>query len=477
LLHILSDVLDLSKIEAGHMELESVPFSLRGMVERVTSPPAARALQKDLRFSVELGDTVPDDLVGDPFRLGQILNNLLSNAIRFTERGHVELRVTGGETRAGVAEIRFEVRDTGIGIPADRIGAIFRPFSQADGSITRRFGGTGLGLAISQQLAERMGACIGVESTSGAGSVFTLVVRLPLAGRIAAPEHRGARMALASAPVEPRRVLLAEDNPVNQLLAVRLLSQAGHTVVTAPNGREAIDLLATGGFDLVLMDIQMPVMGGIEAIGRIRASEKASGGHVRIVALTAQAMRGDRERCLAAGADGYLAKPFSPEALEAVVAGTVPAPTSASAGAATPVADDPAFEACRSCRNQGHEGCQRRLSRAPLDRVRALETCGGDEPLRRDVTAELLRTLPEQLENLKQAVDAGDAQAVARAAHKMKSSLAAVGAIPAAEAAAVLDQAARKGDPQVAQLAERFSCEVDRAATALERSLLPEAVG
>jgi PAS domain S-box-containing protein len=475
LLHVLSDILDLSKVEAGRLELESVPFSLRTVIARVTAPVAARARQKGLRFEVELGGGVPDELSGDPWRLGQILNNLLSNAVRFTERGGVSLSVNGGEVRAGVAELTFEVRDSGIGIEPDRIAVIFRPFAQADSSITRRFGGTGLGLAISQQLAERMGACVGVESTPGAGSVFRLVVRLPVGG------HGHVPLALAAnppapAPVAPRRILLAEDNPVNQLLATRLLENAGHIVVLARNGKEAVDLLSAGAFDVVLMDIQMPVMGGLEAIERIRAAERTTGGHVRVVALTAQAMRGDRERCLATGADGYLAKPFSAEELESAVRGDLMPPAAASA-AGSPVLDVEAFGSCRSCRNQAYEACQRRLARPPLDLARALETCGGDEQLRRDVTAEILRTLPEQLAAVETAVDSNDAAAVARATHKMKSALAAVGAIPASDAAQVLEQAARQGDAQVAQLAERFSCEVDRAAKALESSMRLDAAG
>jgi two-component system, sensor histidine kinase and response regulator len=459
LLHILSDVLDLSKIEAGHMALESVPFSLRGVVERVTAPVAARARQKDLGFSIEVDGDVPDDVSGDPFRLGQILNNLLSNAVRFTERGSVALRVTRREARPGADELCFEVRDTGIGIPRDRIPAIFHPFSQADGSITRRFGGTGLGLAISQQLAERMGGRVDVESTPGVGSAFRFVVRLPVACSPGAAEAPRAGSRSAPAPGESRRVLLAEDNQVNQLLVVRVLSQAGHRVVTARNGQEAIEQLAAGRFDLVLMDIQMPVMGGIEAIERIRAAEKGSGRRVRIVALTAQAMRGDRERCLVAGADAYLAKPFVPEALEALVAGGDPDRP------ALPVAPPPVDRAGLD---------------APLDLAVALETCGGDEPLRREVTAELLRMLPEHRATLEQALGARDRVAVARAVHKMKSSLAAVGAVPATAAAAALERSARQGDEQgeeLGALAGRYAGELDRAAAALARSLLPETAG
>ena len=472
LLHVLSDILDLSKIEAGKLDLESVTFSVAALVDRVTRPIAARAAQKGLRFDCRVAPGTVDDLVGDPWRIGQILNNLLSNAVRFTERGSVELDVSAVEASPGTAELVFNVRDTGIGIEPSRIRQIFEPFSQADGSITRRFGGTGLGLAICRELADRMGACVGVESVLGKGSTFRMVGRLPVSS---VPAETGAATTGGTvAPARtPRKVLLAEDNPVNRLLAVRLLTEAGHTVVTAENGREALDRMAEGGFDVVLMDLQMPVMGGIEAMERIRAAEKETGTHVTLVALTAQAMSGDRERCLAAGADHYLAKPYSAKALEAAVSGDAhPAASDTVAGSRA----EPAFEACRTCRNQGFEGCPRRSERAPLDLSRALATCGDDEQLRRDVTREMLETLPRERAALGSAVEAADHVAVARAAHKMKSSLMALGAIPAGEAAAVLEQAARGGDEGTVVLVDRFLCELDRATDALAVSIGVEPV-
>jgi PAS domain S-box-containing protein len=469
LLHVLSDILDLSKIEAGRMEFESAPFSLRGTVERVVRPVATRAGQKGLRFTADVESGLPDGFLGDGWRLGQILNNLLSNAVRFTERGSVALLVSGGLVRPGVAEVVFTVRDTGIGIEPVRIPAIFKPFAQADGSITRRFGGTGLGLAICKQLADRMGACVGVESTPGAGSVFKLVIRLSVALEAIEPEAPVAKVR----PVA-RRILLAEDNPVNQLLAVRLLEAAGHEVVTAANGQEAIDRLGERGFDLVLMDVQMPVLDGLDAMRRIRAAEQGTGRHVPILALTAQAMSGDRERCLEAGADAYLAKPFAAEALEAAVTGALRSTPGPATVAARPEAIG--FEECRTCRNQGFEGCPRRIARAPLDMARALETCGGDEQLRRDVTGELLRSVPRDRSALRAAVEAGDGTAVARVAHKMKSSLAALGATPAADAAAVLERAARNGEASANALADRYTCELDRAVEALEHSIRGELV-
>jgi CheY-like chemotaxis protein len=462
----LSDLLELSRIDMGRLEPETVVFPLRAMLERVVGPFTERARQKGLVFEQRVEAGSPDELLGDPWRIGHILNKLLSNALRFTERGTISLAISGKPVGAEWVELTFSIHDTGVGIDAGQIPAIFNPFAQVDRSVTRRFGGAGLGLAICHQQAERMGACLGVESVPGKGSTFKLVLRLPVAP---APGH--GEPAPSSAP---RRILLAEDNPVNALLVVKLLEAAGHTLVTAENGREALARFDEGRFDVVLMDLQMPIMGGIEAIGRIRSTERTSGGHVRIVALTAQAVHGDRERCLEAGADAYLAKPFSAGALEAMVVGA--APPARRGGRAAASSDGAPFESCRSCRNQGYEACERRLHRAPLDLARALETCGDDEGLRRDVTAELLRGLPKERAALEVAVAGGQSVAVARAAHKVKSALAAVGAIPASESAAVLEQAARQDDPRLSGLFERFSCELERAVAALERSLQAEPV-
>ncbi|MEI6226918.1 MAG: ATP-binding protein, partial [Deltaproteobacteria bacterium] len=325
LMHLISDILDLSKIEAGQFQLQVERFSLADAVQRIARPAALLAEKKGLQFSTEIVGGTPDLLVGDSWRIGQVLNNLVSNAVKFTEAGQVSLRVEGRNIEPGRAEITFEVRDTGIGISRDAISRLFRPFSQADGTITRRFGGTGLGLAISRQLAEMMGGSVGVESVPGEGSTFRMTVRLPVpeapAADVTAPEGPDASPPTGAVRGRPRRVLLAEDNPVNRLLASRLLQHAGHSVTVAGDGREALRLLAQESFDLVLMDVQMPEMDGLEALRRLRFREKHSGGHVHVVAVTAQAMSGDKEQCLAAGADAYLSKPFTPAGLEAAVNG------------------------------------------------------------------------------------------------------------------------------------------------------------
>ena len=315
LLTVVNDVLDFSKIEQRHVELESVAFSVADAIEDVVAPLAVHAHAKALTLSSAIAADVPACIVGDPVRLKQILTNVVSNAVKFTERGSVQLEVMVDARDGDRVTLHFTVSDTGIGVPADKRSAIFEPFRQADGSMTRRFGGTGLGLAIASNLVALMGGLIWVDSAPGGGSTFH--VTAPVAVATSAP--------VAAAPARPLpapraiRVLIAEDNVVNQRVAAGLLARRGHEVTVVNNGREAIAALQAGGYDLVLMDVQMPDMDGFEATAAIRARERATGQHVRIVAMTAHAMKGDKERCLAAGMDGYLSKPIDQRSLYAAV--------------------------------------------------------------------------------------------------------------------------------------------------------------
>ncbi len=318
LLAIINDILDFSKIESRRLDLESLTFALDQMVKDVVKPLAVKAAQKGLTLSSGIATDAPGYLVGDPVRVKQILTNLTANAVKFTERGSVSVEITVDERQADRATLHVRVADTGIGIPADKLATIFEPFRQVDGSMSRRFGGTGLGLAIASTLAGLMGGRIWVESATGAGSTFHFVAPFEVghaADRIDAAEA----VPLRSRASRASRVLVAEDNIVNQRVAAGLLTRRGHEVTVVSNGREALDALQHGTFDLVLMDVQMPDMDGFEATAAIRAWERDSGRHVRIVAMTAHALNEDRDRCLAAGMDGYLSKPISHLALFDIV--------------------------------------------------------------------------------------------------------------------------------------------------------------
>ncbi|MGE0864625.1 MAG: MHYT domain-containing protein [Vicinamibacterales bacterium] len=551
LLSILNDILDFSKVESGRLEFESVPMSVRDVVNDAIRPLALAADQKDIELIVDVHERVPEALQGDPVRLRQVLSNLVANAIKFTNRGHVVVKVTG-EEHVGRARLHFSVADTGIGIPASQQATIFEAFRQADGSTTRRYGGTGLGLAISSTLVHLMGGKIWVESTEGAGSNFHFTIDRPVAalpetppdpplplglpvlivddnpvnrrvlfeqftrwgmvatavdgGRAALaaladgvrsgnpyilvlldanmpdldgfavaeeihqrPELAGAtvmmltssgkygdaarcrelnvaayltkpirqadlRVAVArllqpsvagtAAPLPAvtagrrLRILLAEDNIVNQRVAAGLLTRRGHEVIAVVNGIEALAAIERHPFDVVLMDIQMPEMGGIEATARIRERERERGGHLRIVALTAHVMSGDRERYLAAGMDGYLAKPIDRLALFAAVEEEPGRP----AAPATVAAGVPAF-----------------------DRARMISRLGGDQALGREVVQIFLDDMPSRIAAIRSAVEQEDARALESAAHALKGALGSVAAEAALEAAQHLETVGRSG--------------------------------
>jgi len=324
LLTIVNDILDFSKIESRRVEFESVPFTLAHAVDDVVKPLAMRAREKGITLGSSIAASVPARILGDPVRLKQILTNVIGNAVKFTEEGSVTLEVTVERRDEGPHLLHLRVSDTGIGIPPDKLTAIFEPFRQVDGSMTRRFGGTGLGLAISATLAEMMGGRIQVESTPGGGSTFDIAIPA-----VAAPPNVRTESAVSAevaatarrlvTPDKAARILIAEDNIINQRVAAALLTKRGHTVTVVNNGREAVDALQREKFDLVLMDVQMPEMDGFEATAAIRERERETGRRIRIVAMTAHAMTGDRERCLAAGMDGYLSKPIDQRSLFEVV--------------------------------------------------------------------------------------------------------------------------------------------------------------
>jgi CheY-like chemotaxis protein len=313
LLTIINDILDFSKIEAGRLELERQPFDLGECVESALELVAARASEKGIALTCLVDPGTPPWVVGDVTRLRQVLLNLLNNAVKFTEAGEVVVSVAA-EPVEGPGRYRFSfiVRDTGIGIPADRMGGLFESFTQVDASTTRRFGGTGLGLAISKRLVELMGGHIEVDSTPGEGSTFRFTIIAPTSASPPRPRQHAAPPELAR--TLPLRILLAEDNAVNQQLALLLLSKLGYRADVASNGLEVLAALERQPYDVVLMDVQMPEMDGLEATRRI-TSRWPGGARPRIIAVTANAMQGDRQLCESVGMDDYVTKPIRIEEL------------------------------------------------------------------------------------------------------------------------------------------------------------------
>ncbi len=594
LLTVINDILDFSKIEAGKLDLDPIPFLLRDAVCDTLKSVALRAHAKGLELTCDIPATVPDAVVGDAGRLRQILTNLVGNAIKFTEKGEVGVRLELLSEADGIFGIRFSVRDTGIGIPKEKQGTIFDPFTQADGSTTRRFGGTGLGLTISTRLVTLMGGRIWVESEPGQGSTFSFEVRFekasgsaikttarPLAKlrglsvlvvddnptnrrvlqetlsfwearptcvdsgpaalaeirRVAAlgepyplilldammpdmdgfsvaeqiarePDLAGpAVMMLTSAdrqgdaarcraigmaaylvkpvkmvelqriiamalgedgsgsktglsrgngkktivpdtaPTKKRslRILLAEDNAVNQRVAVRLLQGYGHVVVVANHGGEAVEALSKGPFDLVLMDVQMPQMDGFEATRAIREREAATDQHTPIIAMTAHAMKGDRERCLAAGMDEYLSKPLQREELLRILNWV-----------AEQLEDDTTPPVMR-----GEE--ERPDSPATIDIAAAIKRLGGDEELFAELSELFRGEGPRMIQEIREALETGDALAVQRIAHGLKGAAGYLGGTQTVDAAYRLEAIGASGElAQAPRVFQELEMEVDR---------------
>ncbi|MEO5926567.1 MAG: ATP-binding protein [Bryobacteraceae bacterium] len=320
LLGLLNDILDISKIEAGRMQLERVPCHVREVTEECLRPHLAKAQQKGIALQYVCTSGAGLVVTGDPLRLRQVVNNLVSNAIKFTDEGVVRVTQSSSKPFDGRTMVSIEVSDTGAGIPADKLALIFDKFTQADSSISRKYGGTGLGLAITRKLVELQGGTIRVESELGKGSKFTVEIPFDVVAReTSAPVPVARAIAPAASVTGSARLLLVEDNAINQRVVLAMLRKKGYNLDVANNGQEALELLelASEPYDLILMDVQMPVLDGLETTRAIRADIRWT--RLPIIAMTAHAMTGDKERCLSAGMDVYLTKPLkAPQLIDAI---------------------------------------------------------------------------------------------------------------------------------------------------------------
>ena len=317
LLAIINDILDFSKIERGKVELERQPFHLQSCIEEALNLISSQAKEKGLKLHYSTEGYIPETIVCDASRIRQVLVNLLTNAVKFTERGEIEVKAWVSELPDDGYEIHFSVRDTGIGISRETSRKLFLPFSQADASTSRKYGGTGLGLAISKKLVELMGGRIWFESEEGKGSTFHFTVRADAFAGLSEKELPSSTLLDKSKSAKDLRILLAEDNPVNRRMAFLMLKKLGYKADSVANGREVLQALERQSYDLILMDVQMPEMDGLEATKEIRRLWPSCG--PRILALTAHAIAGDREKCLEVGMDGYLCKPINLEDLKAAI--------------------------------------------------------------------------------------------------------------------------------------------------------------
>jgi len=458
LLALIDDILDLAKIEAHKVVLENLSFNLHDTVEDVVTLMRVQAGARGLAFNFRVAPGTPSRVRGDVHRLRQVLTNLCSNAIKFTERGEVALTAAPVTEVDGMATVRFAISDTGIGIRPDIVAGLFSPFVQADSSVTRKYGGTGLGLSICRQLAEMMGGTIGVESQEGHGSTFwfTAVFSLPLSspqtGTIATGMGWVATPPGLSAVRRTARILVVEDNATNRDVALAQLQMLGYQADAVVNGVQAVAAVTQGGYGLVLMDCEMPVMDGFEATRRIRASPYS---HIPIVALTADAMPEDRGRCLREGMNDYLSKPVDLNRLDELLAKLLPASNSAPAspGLVSP------------------EGSQSEAeSKAVFDAEALLRRLRGDRKLAGIVLKGFLDHMPTQLDNLRKVLDGADTPGTRSHAHTLKGAAATVSAEGLREVAVAIERAGNAGQwslcgkllPQAEEEFERFKSTLEQ---------------
>ena len=475
LLNLLNDILDLSKIEAGKLQLEEKDFNLHTTLQGIIKTLSVQADRKGLELICRIAPDVPRELRGDDVRLRQVIVNLVGNAVKFTDRGRIFVNVERGASGnggngitpgsdAGAVLLRFSISDTGIGIPADKLRSIFDNFTQVDGSATRKYGGTGLGLAISRKLVGMMGGEIHAESEPGRGSAFHFTARfgaghhqakehtedsppaVPDAGRAGSPVHSPSGKEEGGSGLH---ILVAEDNVLNQKVAARILEKEGHTVQVVSNGLEVLEALEKENFDLVLMDVQMPLMDGIETTLVIRNSKNSRfEPEIPIIALTAHAFKEDRERCLKAGMNAYISKPFKKRDIAALIRQTVHRHTAA----------EPAIAEVPDTADKGDV----------LNIPEAMERLDGDGELLKEICGVFTDDAPKQMEILRKAIDTGDMVLTERQAHSLKSAAANIGADLMKSRAFEIELAAREGDiKDIHMLYEQLEHELKKVLEAL----------
>jgi len=460
LLSLIDDILDFSKIEAGKLALRETDFELAATVSGVLQLLAPRALEKNIELELEISEDLPARFRGDPARLRQVLMNLISNAVKFTDLGRVVVRVDKHPSHDERMWVRFSVADTGVGISEDEQRQLFQAFSQVDSSSARRFGGTGLGLAISKNIVEIMDGRIGLQSKVGVGSMFhfTIPLGVPQVSN-PAPES------ITHAEESSRRrstfqILLAEDNPVNQMVSLRQLQALGYRAEAVTNGIDALEALNRQPFDLILMDCQMPRLDGYETTRRIRQRE-TTGRRVPIIAVTAHAMKGDREKCLAAGMDDYISKPFREHDLAVKLSRWLLESPRGGGGLVAKQAAKP--------QARPHSGVA--LQAATLEGLRKLGVASGEDVLAK-VSGLFLGEVPGRLESLRKAIGEGDRKTIEHVAHSLKGTAGILGATSFLKSCSELEIAARApalGDPS--PLLRQVEKEYQRAASEVRQLL------